>query len=35
MKKFLFLLISFTVALAGFSQNNPALNLPKDAKVEG
>ena len=35
MKKFLFLLISFTIALAGFPQNNPALNLPKDAKVEG
>lgn len=35
MKKFLLILILFTIALKGFTQNTPAPTLPKDAKVEG
>lgn len=35
MKKIFFLLINLVFVLTGFSQNTPALNLPKDAKIEG
>lgn len=35
MKIFFLLLVNFSIALTGFSQNAPVLNLPKDAKVEG
>ncbi|MDQ2720094.1 MAG: OmpA family protein [Bacteroidota bacterium] len=35
MRKCFILLISFAFILRGFCQTTPALNLPKDAKVEG